>query len=225
MVAKQQAHIDELVMKNRSLDQMVNKLKGELSTEKARYETSMQQLKHQSKLQQSEWKEGCDSLQSLWRIAHLKAVLELEKERTAVIKLKEDLRLERLARLQRDFRITMFQAKELELEDRLQQLTCELEGRDGEKEVDTQLAESLREQLHAAEEKLDLARQEKKQLEARLFSTSHAPIIGRLPLLFRIFYPEISCRLTFGPYQLIGLIQLQHCCSRTIESAGTRPEV
>lgn len=168
MVAKQQAHIDDLVAKNRSLEQTVNRAKADLSQEKARWEATVQQLKQQSKVEQAEWKEGCDSLQSLWRIEHLRAVVDVEKERIAVIKLREELRLARLARLQRDFQISMFQAKESELEDRIQQLVYELEVQERENDEERLAANSLAKRLQDAEDELKSSREENKQLEVRL---------------------------------------------------------
>lgn len=166
MVAKQQSHIDELVMKNRSLEQAMTKLRAELSGEKGRWETTIQQLRQKSKEEQAEWKEGCDSLQRLWKIEHLRAVVDLEKGRTTVIKLREELRVARLARLQRDFQIGMFQAKESELEDRIQQLSYDLEVKSRGREVEAQLVESLTEDLQEAREQLESSVEEKKQLEA-----------------------------------------------------------
>lgn len=171
MVAKQQSNIDELVTKNRSLEQTINKLKAELSSEKAKWEAAVQQLHQQHKDEQGEWREGCDSLQSLWRIAHLRAVVDLEKERMVAFKLKEELRLERLARLQRDFQIGQFQARETELEDRVQELALEVERKDGRRleEVATLEAtvEELRKEVEEQSGKLEEAVQARKQLEVR----------------------------------------------------------
>ena len=166
MVAKQQSHIDELVMKNRSLEQTISKLRADLSGEKGRWDGTIQQLKQQSKVEQAEWKEGCDTLQSLWRIEHLRVIVDVEKEKTNATKLREDLRMAKLARLRRDFQITMFQARESELEDRIQQLNYELELKGREKEAEAQFADSLANKVREAEEQLELSADEKKQLEA-----------------------------------------------------------
>lgn len=167
-MAKQQSHIDELVMKNRSLEQTVTKVRAELSAEKARWEGIALQMKQQSKAELAEWKKGCDALQSSWRIQQLRAVVDLEKERISCLKLKEELRQEQLARLHRDFQIGMFQAKESELEDRIQQLTIELDGKDEEKDESVKLAEELEVQLRASEEQLEQSAQARKRLEARV---------------------------------------------------------
>ncbi|EKM58265.1 uncharacterized protein PHACADRAFT_117064 [Phanerochaete carnosa HHB-10118-sp] len=172
MVAKQQSNIDELVTRNRSLEQSINKLKAELSAEKAKSDATAQQLHQQHKAEQGEWREGCDSLQSLWRIAHLKAVVDLEKERTVAFKLKEDLRSERLARLQRDFQIGQFQAREAELEDRVQELTLDNGERNGQTQEELAALETtVQEQQREADERkeeLEEAIQSKKQLEKAL---------------------------------------------------------
>ena len=75
----------------------------------------------------SGWKEAYDSLQHLWRIACMRQDVEIQKERTNVLKMKEELRMERLAKLQRDFRISTFQTKEMELEDRIYAIQEEVE--------------------------------------------------------------------------------------------------
>lgn len=202
MVAKQQSNIDELVTKNRSSEQSINKLKAELSTEKAKSDATIQQLHQQHKAEQGEWREGCDSLQSLWRIAHLKAIVDLEKDRTAAFKLKEDLRSERLARLQRDFQIGQFQAREAELEDRVQELTLDNEERNGQTQEElVTLGATVQELQREAEERkeeLEEAVQSKRQLEVRLVQPpllfGHY-ILTLMPLLRFITYSESTRRL------------------------------
>lgn len=170
MVAKQQSHIDDLVAKNRTLEQTLTKVRAELSAEKARVDTGLVQFKNQLKKEQDEWREGCDSLQSLWRITHLRSVVDLEKERLIILQLREQLRQERLATLQRDFQITTFQAREAELEDQLQQHIRERDRQAQqiqETSVLTGNIKQLQAELRQKEQDLEDAVQSKQQLEAR----------------------------------------------------------
>ncbi|GJE88583.1 hypothetical protein PsYK624_046660 [Phanerochaete sordida] len=184
MVAKQQSNIDELVTKNRSLEQTITKLRADVTAEKAKTEAAVQREQEQHKAEQAEWKEGCDSLQSLWRIAHLRAVVDLEKEKTTAFKLKEDMRLERLARLQRDFQIGQFQAREAELENRLQELTLEIGEKDRRQQDDIATlegtVEELRKEAEERDEKLEDAIQAKNQLEKTLATLrkDHAALLA-----------------------------------------------
>lgn len=127
MAVSQQTHIDDLVQKNRTLDHIAKKLKDELILEQTRSKEAAKAIKAQWQVESAEWREGCDSLQACHRIAHLRTVIELDKERLAVVKEKDVARRERIAILQRDYRITMFQVKESELEGKIADLEDEIE--------------------------------------------------------------------------------------------------
>lgn len=136
MAVSQQTHIDELVQKNRTLDHVAKKLKDELILEQTRSKEAAKAIKAQWKTESDEWREGCDSLQACHRIAHLRTVVELDKERLAVVKEKDVARQERVARLQRDYRITMFQVRESELEATIEDLEEDLEELGAQAEED-----------------------------------------------------------------------------------------
>lgn len=184
MVAKQQSNIDELVTRNRSLEQTISKLKADLVAERSKTEAAVQQLQQQHKVEQAEWREGCDSLQGLWRVAHLRTVVDLEKERTLSLRLKEDLRLEKLARLQRDFQIGQFQAREGELEDRVQELALDnvVKDRRLSEELSTleETVQALRKDVKERDEQLEETLQSKKQLEKMLAALrkDHAALLA-----------------------------------------------
>lgn len=127
MAVSQQTHIDDLVQKNRTLDHVAKKLKDELNLEQTRSKEAAKAIKAQWQAESAEWREGCDSLQACHRIAHLRTVVELDKERLALVKEKDVARQERIAVLQRDYRITMFQIRESDLEGRIEELEDELE--------------------------------------------------------------------------------------------------
>lgn len=195
MVAKQQSHIDDLVAKNRTLEQTLTKVRAELSAEKARVDTGLVQFKTQLKKEQDEWREGCDSLQSLWRITHLRSVVDLEKERLIILQLREQLRQERLATLQRDFQISTFQAREVELEDQLQQHLRERDRQAQqiqETSVLTGNIKQLQAELRQKEQDLEDAVQSKQQLEARTIQPSYPELgaSGHPALYFRVFFQK-----------------------------------
>lgn len=142
MVISQQQHISELVARNKTLEHTISKLKAAVEEEKARAHDAVAQIEDRWKAERAEWREGCDLLQIAHRVAHQRTGDELDRARFALLEAKEVLRTERLLRMQRDFRLVMFQAKELELEERAAQLERELLEATAEKE---ELAEELEE--------------------------------------------------------------------------------
>lgn len=122
-----QAQIDDLVQRNRTLEHTVRKLSDQVALEVKRSKEAAGTIQEQWQQEQREWREGCDVLQSCHRIVQLRNTVELENERMTVLKELEAVRKEKLKRLQRDFRITMFQAKEAELEQRILELGEEKE--------------------------------------------------------------------------------------------------
>jgi hypothetical protein len=151
MTVSQQTHIDDLVQKNRTLDHVAKKLKDELILEQTRSKEAAKAIKAQWQTESTEWREGCDSLQACHRIAHLRTLAELDKERLAVVKEKDVIREEAVARLQRDYRITMFQIRECELEGIIEDLAIEIEDMKEKSEEDTN---ALVKQYQEAAEKL-----------------------------------------------------------------------
>ena len=122
MAASQQAHIDELVQKNRTYEFTVKKLQKALEEEKDRGNDAIKQLRAASADERAEWREGCDSLLASHRIVHLRTIMELDKERTQILKERQETSKERLAVLERDFKLIVFQAKELDLTNRIADL-------------------------------------------------------------------------------------------------------
>lgn len=170
MVTKQQAHIDELVMKNRTSEQTIQKLKAEIQVEKHRHENSAQNLKQQFGQERAEWKEAGDSLQTLWRIAYLRILLDLERERTEMVKMKDELRLARLARLQRDYRIGLFQAKEFESENRIMELQEQVDDAEWILEQERSKRVELKTWLQESMDDLHELQNERTQLEVCFWS-------------------------------------------------------
>ncbi|KAG1905479.1 uncharacterized protein F5891DRAFT_691895 [Suillus fuscotomentosus] len=134
MVASQKGHIENLVQKTRNLEHTIKKLNDEFSLEQTRAKDTVNAIKQQWQAEQKEWHVGCDALQACHRIAHLKTAYALDDERIAVLKERAIARRERLARIQRDYKITMFQAREAELESQLEDLQADLDSRVAETE-------------------------------------------------------------------------------------------
>jgi hypothetical protein len=126
MVASQQAHIDDLVQRNRTLEQTCKELREELLREDARAKDALRQVQTRWHQESAEWREGCDTLLACNRIAQLRIASELDRERLAIVKQEDLTRREKVARFQRDYKITMFQVREMELDDRVSELEDEL---------------------------------------------------------------------------------------------------
>ena len=135
MVASQQTHINELVNKTRSLENSIKRLTDELEksnsecttlcTERASWEVDRktwtgdrQKWMEEKKI----WAEGCDTMQACHRIQQYRMACVLNDERIAILRMQDDLRKEQLKRLQRDYKITMFLAREVELEAQVEEL-------------------------------------------------------------------------------------------------------
>lgn len=173
-VSKQHSRMDELVLKNRTLEHTVEKLKNVIATEEARGREAMQKIQKGYVQERTEWQQGCDALQAAHRLAHLKTAVELDKERVAVWSAREASRKERLSVLQRDYQLVMFQIQETDHLDRVAELEDELENLRYDYELEIQVLSRSYDELDSkvAEyvEELDAARQEKAQLEVRLVS-------------------------------------------------------
>ncbi|KAG9225058.1 hypothetical protein CCMSSC00406_0008778 [Pleurotus cornucopiae] len=144
MAASQQAHIDQLVQQNRTLQHGVKKLHEELAAEQKRGQQVVQKIQEQWHVERLQWQEGCDTLQACHKLEYLRLTMDLEKEQDNVLKERNRTRLEKVARLQRDFKITMFQARENELERQVEDLTMELQSLTASKENDMAEKESSR---------------------------------------------------------------------------------
>lgn len=145
MISKQQSHIDELVAKTRSLEyanvKLEEKLAAErdrsleaLAAERERNKDTMSRIQELWAAERVEWSDGCDALQTAHRVAHLHTSCELDKERMAVLREKENVRKERLAKAQRDYKLLLFQAGERSLEKQIHELEEELEDCRAEQE-------------------------------------------------------------------------------------------
>ncbi|KAH9838507.1 uncharacterized protein C8Q71DRAFT_533552 [Rhodofomes roseus] len=137
MAAKKQEQIEELVAKSRTLEHTIDRLRQALSEEQRRGSDAVAGLQKRFQQERAEWISGCDAIQAIHRLAHARTVIELDRERMAVLKEREGTRLERLARLQRDYRLVSFQRREFDLEKRVSDLERELEDQQRTHEEET----------------------------------------------------------------------------------------
>ncbi|EIW84268.1 hypothetical protein CONPUDRAFT_33782, partial [Coniophora puteana RWD-64-598 SS2] len=127
MATSQQSHIKELVQRNNDLEKTIKKLREDLAIEVARVRDAEISGNDRLQKERKDWRDGCDTLQSCHRLAHLRTASLLEAERLSVLKEREALRRESVALLQRDFRLSLFQQRETELENQIMELQEELE--------------------------------------------------------------------------------------------------
>ena len=147
----------------------MKKLTEQVALEVARSKETAATIKEQWQSEQQEWREGCDVLQSCHKIVQLRNIVEFENEKMNVLKELDVVRKEKLKRLQRDYRITMFQVKETELEGRV------LELEDEEQSMRDEYERKLRRlkatttkyaaQAKANQDELAVAQQEREELE------------------------------------------------------------
>ncbi|KAF5381951.1 hypothetical protein D9615_004354 [Tricholomella constricta] len=169
--ASNQAQIDDLVQRNRTLEHTKQKLSEQLAHETARSKESLIELQKQWQTEQTEWRQGCDVLQSCHRVVQLRNLVELEKERINVLKELDATRKEKLLRLQRDYRITMFQAREAELEDRIWELEDESDAMIAEFEESARRLKGNNveyvAQIQVKDNQLAIAEAEKEELQGK----------------------------------------------------------
>ena len=122
MVASLQSHIDDLVQKNRTFEHTVKKLQQALQEEKERAKHVVVDMKAAGKKEQlilDEWRE---KMLSAHRIHQLLTLVELQKARIDIANYREDLRKEKVNVLDRDYRLTLFQAKVFGLEEEIERV-------------------------------------------------------------------------------------------------------
>lgn len=131
LAASAQTQIDDLVQRNRTLEHTITKLHSQVTAEATRGTDAVSAIQSQWRTAQAQWEHtlvdwraGCDALLACHGLVQQQTIVELEKERMNVIREMKLLRSEKLLRLQRDFTISKFQAREAELEEKI----AELEG-------------------------------------------------------------------------------------------------
>jgi len=120
--ASNQAQIEDLVQRNRTLEHTNKKLVEEVAREQIRAKDAVLDITHKWEANLALWKEGCEDILASYRIVQKQLEVEVEKERSATIKEMTITREEKLQRLQRDYKITLFQLKEEELERKIEEI-------------------------------------------------------------------------------------------------------
>ena len=123
--ASNQPQIDDLVQRNRTLEHTNKKLSEQLAQEHSRSKEAVLSLQTQWDINQTQWKKTCEDLLGSYRIVQKRIQVELEKERVNTLKEMKITREEKLLRLQRDFKITLFRMKGEELERKMEDVEDE----------------------------------------------------------------------------------------------------
>ncbi|KAK0223371.1 hypothetical protein IW262DRAFT_1366300 [Armillaria fumosa] len=126
--ASQQTHINDLVQRNRTLEQASKLIREDLDHEKARSKHALSDVHKRWQADQKEWHEGVDVLLSCHRIVLWRKTIDLQTERLNFLKEEEDIRLGKIARLQRDYRIAQFQQSESQYVSRQELLAAEIDA-------------------------------------------------------------------------------------------------
>ncbi|KAJ7066958.1 hypothetical protein C8F01DRAFT_1119748 [Mycena amicta] len=181
------SEIQDLVQRNRTLEHLNKKSADEnaLSSENHKraihdltehHKRAVHDLKAQSAQFERTYREGVNRLVSAHQLSHLRLAAKLSEADAAVSKQAELTRQQKLACLHRDFQLTMFRARESDLEVRIEELEDQLhhgklEGNDHISEINDRLRvqqeeiEALKEEMSAAETELSALRESHTRLE------------------------------------------------------------
>lgn len=144
MDARQQAHINELTEQLRTAEHMSKKLREELAQAHAQMKAE-RGSSHDQRLKEAQaWKVGTELTKASHQVAQARLLLLLDTEKRNVLSGEDSLRGERLARLQRDYHLTLFQQKESELEEMIIELQETLEAERDRRKGDDNSYEELR---------------------------------------------------------------------------------
>ena len=119
MDARQQAHINELTEQLRTAEHMSKKLREELAQAQAQMKAERTALQDQRLKEAQAWKIGTELTRASHQVARARLLLLLDMERRIVQSGEDAVRKEKLAKIQRDYNLVLFQQKELELEERI----------------------------------------------------------------------------------------------------------
>ena len=128
MDARQQAHINELTEQLRTAEYMSKKLREELAQAQAQMKAERAGLQDQRLKEAQAWKVGTELMKASHQVSQARLLLSLDSERRNVLSGEDAVRGERLARVQRDYKLVLFQQKEDELEERVIELQEMLEA-------------------------------------------------------------------------------------------------
>ncbi|KAJ6531791.1 hypothetical protein B0H19DRAFT_1081751 [Mycena capillaripes] len=175
MEASLNAQIQDLVQRNRTLEHTNKKLADEMAIEADRAKRGVRDMQTKFNEDRASWREGCNRLLSNHHLAHLRASAKLSNVEAALLKEMELSRQEKVARLHRDFQITMFRIREGELEAKVEELEDLLA--DARREQDGHFSE-LEERIKAQDEEMANLEEEKSTAEKELLKIRES--YGRL---------------------------------------------
>ena len=170
--ASNQAQIEDLVQRNRTIEHTNKRLSEQLTREMSRSKEALETMRQEWVGKRQEWHQASTDLLSLCRIDQKRVEVELERERSNALQEMKFTRDEKLLRLQRDFRIKLFQIREEELERKIEELEAEKRRNKGSsdlivRKLEAKCAESLI-QLKEEKEERAVAERERDEIEVRL---------------------------------------------------------
>ncbi|KAJ7035058.1 hypothetical protein C8F04DRAFT_955550, partial [Mycena alexandri] len=122
MEAALRAQIEDLVQRNRTLEHTNKKLVDGIALDADRDKRVTRDNQTKLNAEQRTWREGCNRLLSCHHLAHLRISAKLSAAQIALLKEMELSRQEKVARLHRDFQLTMFRIREGELDAKIEEL-------------------------------------------------------------------------------------------------------
>ena len=170
--ASNQAQIEDLVQRNRTIEHTNKRLSEQLTREMSRSKEALETMRQEWVGKRQEWHQASTDLLSLCRIDQKRVEVELERERSNALQEMKFTRDEKLLRLQRDFRIKLFQIREEELERKIEEIEAEKRRSKSSsdlivRKLEAKCAESLI-QLREEKEERAVAERERNEIEVRL---------------------------------------------------------
>jgi DNA replication protein DnaD len=167
-----QAQIDDLVQRNRTIEHTNKRLSEQLTREMSRSKEALETMRQEWVDKRQEWHQASTDLLTLCRIDQKRVEVELERERSNALQEMKFTRDEKLLRLQRDFRIKLFQMREEELERKIEEIKAEKQRNKGSsdlivRKLEAKCADSLI-QLKEEKEERAVAERERDEIEVRL---------------------------------------------------------
>src|SRR5260221_2591505 len=118
--AANQSQINDLIQRNRTLEHTTKMLSAQLAEEVNRSKAYVKEIQGKHEANQRQWKESCEDVLVSYRIVQKQLEVELENERYATLAEMGVTREEKLQRVQRDYKIKLFQMHDEQLERRLE---------------------------------------------------------------------------------------------------------
>ncbi|KAK7033087.1 putative glycoside hydrolase family 13 protein [Favolaschia claudopus] len=165
MEAAFNAQIQDLVQRNRTLEHTNKKLVDELALDTDRAKRANRESHAKFDEERVKWREGCNRVVSCYQLAHLRLNAKLSESEYTLLQEMDLSRQEKVARLHRDFQLTMFRIREAELEAKVEELEDMLQ--DAQRGEASHSAD-LEQQVRSQGEKIALLNKEKSGVETEL---------------------------------------------------------